>query len=251
MHYLSVLLLAALCLSGPASLSLAAQDDQQASLTKADAAAALAAIDGEVMAVNATELPGIYQVNMKFQDRIVPLYLDETGSYLISGNLIRLEDRKNLTQEALLQLNPIAFDSIPLDDALLLGSPEASQKMIVFTDPGCPYCSKLHKVMKQAVAENPELAFYIKLLSLKPNFYRDARTILCNSSLEQLEMAFAGEHLPTAECDDDSLEKNRALAKELGISGTPTLILPNGQLAPGHRPLPQLLELIATNQASE
>jgi len=35
-----------------------------------------------------------------------------------------------------------------------------------------------------------------------------------------------------------------AIARSLGINSTPTLILPNGQIAPGYKPLEALLELI-------
>ncbi|NOR49753.1 MAG: thioredoxin fold domain-containing protein [Desulfuromonadales bacterium] len=32
--------------------------------------------------------------------------------------------------------------------------PSAKNKIIVFADPHCPYCKKLHEVLKQAVARS-------------------------------------------------------------------------------------------------
>ncbi|MDX2480758.1 MAG: DsbC family protein [Desulfuromusa sp.] len=218
-------------------------------LTKAAAIEALQGIQGEVVAVDPAEVSGLYRVAMKIQGKIVPIYLDASGSYLFSGNIIRIKDRKNLTEAHFQQLNPVDFASIPLDEGLTLGTPGATQQIIVFTDPHCPYCSKLHKVLHDAVKANPDLAFHTKLIPLKQSSKKISHTIICNKSMEQLEMAFSGQALPEASCETDIIEKNLALAQELGIHGTPTLILPNGQISPGYRPLEELLELIEENRA--
>ena len=227
----------------------AQQEDTAQDLTREAAARALADIEGEVISAEPSPVPGIYLIAVKMKDQIVPLYLDQSGSYLFSGNLISLKDRQNLTEAQFQRLNPVALDSVPLDDAFTLGNPDAAQKVVVFTDPNCPHCSKLHGVLKQAVRENPALVFHIKLIPLLNGSYEKTQTILCNNSLEQLEMAFAGENLPATDCAGERVEKNLALAKQLGIRATPTLILPNGQRAPGYRPLTELLELIEANQS--
>ena len=216
----------------------------QTVLTKESAIKALNGIQGEVLSVDPAEIPGLYLVTMKMQGRVVPIYLDGSGSYLFTGNVIRLKDRKNLTDAHYQRLNPVDISMIPLEDALIVGSPEATQHIIVFTDPHCPYCSKLHKVLQEAVKKNPDLAFYNKLIPLKPSSKQITQTILCNKSLEQLEQAFAGKSLPEPSCKTDTIENNLKLAQQLGIHGTPTLILPNGQVAPGYKPLDELLTLI-------
>ena len=219
-------------------------------LTKAAAIEALRGIQGEVLSVHPAEIPGLYRVAMRMQGKVIPVYLDASGSYLFTGNVIRLKDRKNLTEADYQQLNPVNTSKIPLDDALTLGNPEATQQIIVFTDPHCPYCTKLHKVLHEAVKVNPDLAFHTKLIPLKKSSKKISQTIICNKSMEQLEMAFSGQSLPEPSCETDAIEKNLKLAKKLGIRGTPTLILPNGKISPGYRPLDELLKLIGENQAA-
>lgn len=216
-------------------------------LSKEAAIKALQGIQGEVISVNPAEIPGLYQVAMRMQGKVVPIYLDESGSYLFTGNVIRLKDRKNLTEAYYQQLNPVDIASIPREEGLTLGNPDATQQIYVFTDPHCPYCIKLHKVLKEAVKINPDLAFHTKLIPLKSP-KKIIQTIICNKSMEQLEMAFSGQALPEPNCETDAVEKNSKLAQELGIHGTPTLILPNGQISPGYRPLDKLLELIEENR---
>ncbi|MDX2493952.1 MAG: DsbC family protein [Desulfuromusa sp.] len=216
-------------------------------LTKEAAIKALQGIQGEVVSINSAEIPGLYRVAMRMQGKVIPIYLDASGSYLFTGNVIRLKDRKNLTEVHYQQLNPVDTASIPREEGLTLGNPDATQHIYVFTDPHCPYCIKLHKVLKEAVKENPDLAFHTKLIALKSP-KKIIQTIICNKSMEQLEMAFSGQALPEPSCETDTVEKNSKLAQELGIHGTPTLILPNGLISPGYRPLEQLLELIEENR---
>ena len=218
-------------------------------LTKEKAIEVLNGIRGEVVNVQPAEVPGLFQVDMKMQGKVVPIYLDAKGEYLFSGNVIRIKDRKNLTQAAFQKLNPVDLSEIPLEDALVLGLPEAPQKVIVFTDPHCPFCSKFHKVLHEIVENHPEIAFYIKLVPFKPSSKQITQTILCNKSMEQLEKAFAGESLPEPACESDVIGNNMMLANKLGINGTPSSVLPNGIISPGYKSAEELVKAIEENRA--
>jgi thiol:disulfide interchange protein DsbC len=213
-------------------------------LTKVEAKEIFTGLQGEVLSVEQAEIPGFWEIGLKANNQKIPIYLHYSKSYMVSGNIIRLKDRKNLTEESYRKLNPVDLTRIPTDDALLLGNPEAEKKIIVFTDPHCPYCVKLHEVMKEAVAKRSDLLFQIKLMPIKPSSKKIAETIACTKSMEQLEAAFAKQEIPEASCENNSIEQNLAVAKSLGIRSTPTLILPNGQIAPGYKPQDALLELI-------
>ncbi len=226
--------------------ALAAEPAQK--MTVERASEVLSGIEGEVVSVTPAEIPGFYQVGMKMQDKTYPLYIDESGSYLFSGNIIRIADRTNLTEKSFRSMNPVNTTQIPEEDALLLGSKNAKQKIYVFTDPHCPYCSKLHKVLHEAIKKDPSLAFLIKIVPFKASSKEISKTIVCNKSMQQLEDAFAGKSLPKASCTTDVPEQNLKLAQKLGIRGTPTLIMPDGQIYPGYRPLPELLKLIAATR---
>lgn len=243
MRKLLLTMLMLVVLTGVTTLAAAAAT----TLTKEAAIEALKDIQGEVLAVAPSEIPGLYLVSVKMQGRNIPLYLDASGTYMFSGNVIDLKQRRNLTEDLFRQLNPVDVSALPLDDALPLGNPQAQQQVIVFTDPLCPFCSQLHSVLYQALEKEPNLLFQIVLLPMQPNSQRIAQTILCNKSMEQLEQAFAGKALPEPSCNSDTLRQNQALAQSLQITGTPTLILPNGQIHAGYRPLDDLLKLINDN----
>ena len=41
------------------------------------------------------------------------------------------------------KINKVDVSQIPVKDALVVGRKDAKTKVIVFTDPECPYCQKL------------------------------------------------------------------------------------------------------------
>jgi thiol:disulfide interchange protein DsbC len=89
--------------------------------------------------------------------------------------------------------------------------------------------------MKKIIEERKDIAFYIKLYPLKmhPNAYEKSKAIVCEKSLTLLEDAFENKPLPKPSCDTTAVDETMLLAEKLGISSTPTSILPDGRLVPG------------------
>ena len=56
--------------------------------------------------------------------------------------------------------------------------------------------------------------------------------------------------IPKPSCETDVLDKNIKLAAGLGISGTPTSILPDGSVLTGSLPADKLIELIPVRDKS-
>ncbi|MEZ4484810.1 MAG: DsbC family protein [Syntrophotaleaceae bacterium] len=143
-------------------------------------------------------------------------------------------------------LNRVDVSRIPLEDALVVGAPRAKKRVIVFTDPQCHFCAKLHSELPEVVGRDPEIAFYIKMLPLAmhPDAYHIAKSIVCNGSLELLEASFTDKPVPPPLCRAEAVDATISLAKELGIHSTPTLVLPDGRPFSGYKNADQLLELL-------
>lgn len=97
--------------------------------------------------------------------------------------------------------------------------------------------------MKQIVEENKDFMFYIKLLPLKIHTaaYRKSKAIVCERSLRLLERAFDGKAVPEPTCETTEVDDTIELAERLGISGTPTLVLPDGGIVEGFRDAEKLM----------
>lgn len=212
-----------------------------------DASRILEGLVDKVDKVDFSEVPGLYSVEVESKGKKYLIYVDFSEKFIISGNVIRITDRSNRTREELMTIRRIDPTIIPIGDALVIGNPKAPKKIIVFTDPQCPYCKNLHHEIKKVVKADPDIVFFIKLYPLKkihPDSYRIAQAIVCEDSIDLLEASFAGKKIPDPECESDVVDNTIELARKLGITSTPTMVLPDGRLATGYMPSEDILKLI-------
>jgi len=213
-------------------------------LSKQEAATLLKDKVGEVLNVQFSEVPGLWDVEAIYEGQKIPLYLDFSKQYLISGSVIKLKDNVDLSEKKYVSMNRVDADKIPLDDTVVIGKADAPGKIIVFDDPECKFCAKLHPEMEKVVAEHPELAFFIKLFPLPshPSSVPKAKAVVCVKAKEGnskaaalLADALQKKPVPAPACETDQIDKNIALARELHIGTTPTLIMPDGRVLPGYK----------------
>ena len=201
-----------------------------------------------VVAVLPGPFPGVWEIDVKKAGKTYPVYLDYSGKYLFNGQVIRMSDKQNLTSLRYTHLNRIDVSAIPLADAIVIGRSDAKKRVVVFDDPDCQWCKKLHGEIKNVVARDPEVAFYVRVYSRNnnPKSIEKARAIVCGEkdSAKLLDDAFAGKKLPEPKCKTKAIEETARLAKDLGIQGTPAMVLPDGRLISGYLQADALLELL-------
>ncbi len=101
--------------------------------------------------------------------------------------------------------------------------------------------------MKKIVKKRDDIVFYLKmypLTSIHPKAYDKSKAIICKKSIKLLEDAYDKKEIPPPTCETDAVDKNIALAKKLGIRGTPAIILPDGRLLTGNKKAEELIKLI-------
>lgn len=226
------------------------------SLSKEQASQALAPLSAniEVDTVEMSEVPGLWNIIVKRPDGMkLPIFLDFSLSYIIQGEALKIASRENITKDMIVTLNRVDVSKITVDDAVVVGNPMAKNRIIVFDDPECPYCKKLHDAMLEVIKVRPDIAFFIKMFPLEshPTAYDKAKTIICEKSVELLEKSLNGEEIPAPTCETDQIEKNRELAKELNIRSTPTMVFPDGRAYPGFKPAEKIAELIDNDDTNK
>ena len=216
-------------------------------LTKEEAGKILGKAADNVVAVTTGPFPGLWEVDIARSGKIYPVYVDYSLRYLFNGQFIRLSDMSNLTGERYTDLNRVDVASIPVQDAIRVGSPSAKKKVIVLTDPTCPYCVKLHGEIRKAAAKDADVAFLVMPYPRNRNdkaTYRKCVAVVCSKSEKVLDDAYAGKELPAPDCKSDAVDETMKLADRLKIQGTPTMILPDGRLVSGFMEADALLALI-------
>ena len=194
----------------------------------------------KVVSVSKTPYAGLYEV--VFDDHL--FYTDEKMDYLFSGNIIDMHTLKNLTETREKQLYSIKLDTLPLDLAIKRVKGSGTKTLAVFTDPNCRYCKQLEKEM----AGLTDATVYIFLFPILPGSEEKAQAIWCSPDrLAAWENHMLNGVEPKAEkaCDTGALTRIAALAKQLRISVTPTLVFEDGIIRPGVLTLDQINKRLA------
>lgn len=84
--------------------------------------------------------------------------------------------------------------------------------------------------MKKIVEKRKDIAFYLKLFPLKmhPDSYWKSKSIICNKSLKLLEDNFDKKAIVKTDCNTTEIDENLRFGEKNGISGTPTIVFPDG-----------------------
>lgn len=174
-------------------------------------------------------------------------YVTDDGKYLMFGNLIEVANKKNLTDLRTQELSKIDWNKLPLDLAIKEVNGTGKNKLVVFSDPDCPYCQLFEK---QIVPQLKDTTIYVFLFPL-PN-HTDARThsmqILCSpdKALAWATWMRDKKMISTnTKCDTSAIDKSIKVGTEVvQVEGTPTVILENGQILPGMVPAEQLVGMM-------
>jgi thiol:disulfide interchange protein DsbC len=222
------------------------------SLSKEEASDILKGL-GEVTEVKMSPVKGLYEVVVRQGNRQAVAYLDFGKTLLVPGPVFDTVTKSSLTPppvELPVILSKAQVDAIPLTDSIVMGNPSGKKRLIVFTDPDCSFCARLHAELKKLVVLEPDLAIYIKMFPLKmhPAAYDKARVILGSNSLELLDKAFEKGTLPKPGPKDpkEPVGETIKIGESLGIDGTPAIILPDGRLISGARDADELRRLLVS-----
>jgi thiol:disulfide interchange protein DsbC len=106
-------------------------------LKKDEALSLLKNFDQNIKITDIKQSPAKYLWEVSFETggKKGVLYIDLPKKNLISGSIIEIKGKKNITQNRLSELNKVNVSQIPLNDALILGDSKAKHRVIVFDDP--------------------------------------------------------------------------------------------------------------------
>lgn len=191
----------------------------------------------EIRGVAKTPYFGLYEVML--DDRIV--YTDAKANYVLVGAVYDTESKTNLTEERQRQQNRVDVAAIPLELAIKKVRGSGARKLVVFSDPDCPFCARLEKTLKN-IDNTTVYTFLFPIDKLHPDAARKARMIWCAADRQKAwDAHYDSGALPNNAGDcENPVAKTQALGASLKINGTPTLIFADGSMVAGAIPAARL-----------
>lgn len=188
--------------------------------------------DEKIESVQKTPYLGLFEVVIGGE----LFYTDEKASYLFFGHVVDPKTKQSLTSERLQQIKDakrISQDSLPLEHAIKSVKGSGKRKLVVFSDPNCPFCKRLEKEL----AGVTDVTIYTLLYPVLKGSLPTATAIWCAPDrLKAWEGFMLNGITPSGKDCETPIETLVEVGQKNGISGTPTLIFADGSVAPGLLP---------------
>jgi len=199
-----------------------------------------------VRSIQPSKIPGLYEVQIIGKGII---YMEKAGGYFIDGKMLQIVGKEvvNITDKSMVGLRADLMAGVKKEDSIVFSpAGEVKASVAVFTDVDCGYCQKLHK---EVPALN-EMGIEVRYLAypragINSNSYRKIASAWCASD-RQAAMTKLKQREEIAEnvCEGNPVAAQYELGQQIGLTGTPAIVLDNGELIPGYMPAKSLAERI-------
>ena len=175
-------------------------------------------------------------------------YVSPNGEYFIAGTLYQFDDKGGYSDVQAKRAAPKNAAKVAAAQKHMLEYPAPNEryKVTVFTDITCGYCVQLHSQMAQYHQAGISVRYLAYPRQGVPS--PTAKTmagVWCSADPQQaLNQAMQNQSVkqqPSAECET-SIAEQYQLGQQLGISGTPAIVLEDGELVGGYLPPAALLQ---------
>lgn len=201
----------------------------------------------EIVSLNATPLPNIYEVELNTGE---VLYSDISGDYLFAGDMYQTTTAGllNLSAGKRQERNVEKIAQIPESEMIVFTPDVIKATITVFTDVDCTYCRALHRDLDKIMAAGIQVRYvaYPRGGENAESYTKMISVWCADDRKKSLTQAKNGQNIPEATCDSPVLAHYN-LGNELGISGTPALIFPDGRVIPGYLETDRLAAMLNIN----
>lgn len=195
----------------------------------------------QVESVAKSEIEGLYRVESSNSDTI---FTNADASFFINGSMFAVQEGRvvNLSEQRkgakrAKQLAAIA----PEDRIVFPAEGETKARIAVFTDIDCGYCRKLHKEVPELNRLGVEVSYlaYPRAGIGSPSYDKIVSAWCSEDKLQALTEAKQGISIPSKTCANP-VAAQFELGGQMGVRGTPAIVLEDGTMVPGYMPAQQL-----------
>lgn len=204
----------------------------------------------QVQQVSASPMQGVSQV---LTDRGL-FFMSDDGRYLIAGNVLDLQNWQQVRgQQVPTNLKdqlmaPIIVDKLAATKASTIEYKAPNEKYVVhvFTDPSCGYCRKLHNEMKDYLKAGITVRYLAyPRAGVSSETGLQMQHIWCAKDKQgAMDNAKEDKKVAKAMCQNP-VASHYELGQFIGVTGTPAVIMPDGQLVPGYMPVAAMLQQLS------
>ena len=186
-----------------------------------------------------TQVPGLYLVVFGAQ----LAYVSSDGRYLLTGDLIELESGRNLADDVRSVSRKGIIDGLDESGMVVFSPARVESTITVFTDVSCGYCVRLHQEMNDLAKGGIKVRYLAyPRAGIPSEAYDTLVSVWCaNNQQQAMTDAKAGRYIDKMTCETP-IREHMNVAEQIGVRGTPTIVLQDGQILPGYVPANELVK---------
>ena len=199
--------------------------------------ARMLAPNAKTIAVSETPIEGLLQVQINSDI----VYVTSDGQYLLQGQIMEIDSRTNITDQAKSGIRMSLLDDLKKDEQITFSPVEPKYDLLVFTDIDCGYCRKLHNQIEEYNEEGIAIHYMaFPRAGIGSASYDKFVSVWCADDQQAaLTLAKNGSDPEPQKCPNPIADQYE-LGREIGVTGTPALVTTDGTLIPGYVPPTQL-----------
>ena len=202
--------------------------------------------NAKTIAISETPIDGLLQVQINSDI----VYITSDGQYLVQGQIMDIESRANITDNAKSGIRMGLLENLKQDEQITFSPVEPKYELLVFTDIDCGYCRKLHNQMEEYNEEGIAIHYMaFPRAGVGSDSYDKFVSVWCADDQQAaLTLAKNGADPEPQKCPNPIADQYE-LGREIGVTGTPALVTADGTLIPGYMPPAQLRERLESLEA--
>jgi thiol:disulfide interchange protein DsbC len=195
--------------------------------------------------VSKSPVPGWYTVSKG----AIVAYISADGRFLLQGDLIDLELQTNLTEESRNVARIQMMSAVPRDNMIIFSPEEVRFSVSIFTDIDCTYCRRLHNQIDEYLAQGIEVKYllYPRGGPASASWVKAEQVWCADDRNEALTLAKMDKKFETHSCDSSAISRQYVMGQDVGLRGTPAIVLEDGTLVSGYLPPIQLVDALMTS----
>lgn len=191
----------------------------------------------QVDSMSPSPVDGLVQV---FTNRGL-FFVSNDGNFFFEGNVFDIQNRQLVNEQ---QMRPFRQQQLGQhSDFIEYKAKDERHVVTVFTDPSCGYCRRLH----QEIADYNKAGITVRYLAfprggLGSETSKELEAIWCaRDKNSAMDSAKAGRSVSAMECRNP-VANHYQVGQAFGVTGTPAIVLPSGQMIPGYQPVAALVQ---------
>ncbi len=234
-----------LAIAAPTTAAVA--DDAELEAVRAKITGMFESVEAEN--INPGPVPGWYVIT----EAPIIAYVSADGRYLMQGDIIDLDTHTNVTEEDRNAMRRDVLADVSEENVIAFSPEDVRYSVAIFTDIDCTYCRKLHAQIDDYLDNGIEVRYLLYPRSGPASrSWNTAQEVWCSKDRNHsLTMAKLDKSFDTQKCDSAMVSDHYRLGRDVGLAGTPAIVLEDGSMISGYLSPVELKARLDANAARQ